>query len=164
MKRKCDDGVGYFENPTKMMTRDDSAIFMDNNYLQTNRSPMIGRPILASTPQANIVCNNTRRLVEFAAEARPKTSAMENVMDPTREAELRRVIDSFIHIYEQLDKTNDADVKPNYSYTELAFLAMLRSPNFCLPINEIYRSVSTESIYVYLYVFLFFKFHFHTDL
>lgn len=140
MKRKCEeDVVGYFENPTKMLARNDNVMFMDNNFLPRNQSPVIGRPMLASTPQANVVSNNSRRLVEFPTETRPMTSSFGNVTNPTREAELRRVIESFVSLYEQLDKTNDTDVKPNYSYTELAFLAMLRSPNFCLPINEIYR-------------------------
>lgn len=63
----------------------------------------------------------------------------QQVMNQSAEAELRHVIDNFVGIYEQLDKNDDIDVKPNYSYTELAYLAMLRSQNFCLPIAEIYR-------------------------
>lgn len=58
--------------------------------------------------------------------------------------ELRRVMDNFVNIYEQLGKCNGPNVKPNYSYTELAYLAMLRSPNFCLPITEIYRYIQSR--------------------
>lgn len=58
--------------------------------------------------------------------------------------ELRRVVDNFVNIYEQLGKCNGPNVKPNYSYTELAYLAMLRSPNFCLPITEIYRYIQSR--------------------
>lgn len=59
-------------------------------------------------------------------------------VNETTDTELRRVIDNFVQIYEQLDKCDLSDKKPNYSYTELAYLAMLRSPNFCLPIAQIY--------------------------
>lgn len=58
--------------------------------------------------------------------------------------DLRRVIDEFVAIYERLDSTDDPLVKPNYSYTELVYLALLRSPNFCLPINEIYKYIQTK--------------------
>ena len=60
------------------------------------------------------------------------------------DSELRRVMDNFVNIYEQLGKCNGPNMKPNYSYTELAYLAMLRSPNFCLPITEIYRYIQSR--------------------
>ena len=84
---------------------------------QTPSKPI---PVLTSTP--HVRCN-----------------VNELVMEADADAELRRVIDNFVAIYEQLDRCEGSDVKPNYSYTELAYLAMLRSPNFCLPITEIYR-------------------------
>ena len=67
-------------------------------------------------------------------------------MDAVGEAEmeLRRVMDTFVNIYEQLGKCNGPNMKPNYSYTELAYLAMLRSPNFCLPITEIYSYIQSR--------------------
>lgn len=58
--------------------------------------------------------------------------------------ELRAVVDNFIRIYESLDDTTRTDTKPNYSYTEMIYLAMLRSPNFCLPIPEIYKYIMTK--------------------
>ena len=60
------------------------------------------------------------------------------------DSELRRVVDNFVSVYEQLGKCNGPNVKPNYSYTELAYLAMLRSQNFCLPITEIYRYIQSR--------------------
>ncbi|ESO90934.1 hypothetical protein LOTGIDRAFT_145721, partial [Lottia gigantea] len=51
---------------------------------------------------------------------------------------------NFVNIYEKLDPTDDPAFKPNYSYTELVYLAVLRSPNFCLPIGEIYKYVQNR--------------------
>ena len=136
MKRKYDQDTGYCENPTKYLVREDEIMYMNNSYIHPAQSPLIGQPPLASTPQPHDV-NISSRLVHFTGAL--QTRLTPDVINMSREAELRRVIESFVGIYEQLDKTNDGTVKPNYSYTELAFLAMLRSPNFCLPINEIYK-------------------------
>ena len=62
----------------------------------------------------------------------------------TIESELRKVMDDFVKVYERLDLSDDATCKPNYSYTELVYLAILRSPNFCLPITEIYRYIKSR--------------------
>lgn len=61
--------------------------------------------------------------------------------EPFGRGELRCIIDNFVDIYEKLSPSQEIDQKPNYSYTELIFLAILRSPNFCLPIQEIYSYV-----------------------
>ncbi|XP_060081016.1 forkhead box protein N3-like [Ylistrum balloti] len=60
------------------------------------------------------------------------------------EADLRKVMDDFVQVYERLDTGDDPTKKPNYSYTELVYLAVLRSPNFCLPITEIYRYIKSR--------------------
>lgn len=60
------------------------------------------------------------------------------------ESDLRRVIAEFVDFYEKLDTTDLVNRKPNYSYTELIFLALMRSPNFCLPIHEIYRYIRSR--------------------
>ncbi|XP_064600835.1 forkhead box protein A2-like [Liolophura sinensis] len=60
--------------------------------------------------------------------------------------DLRSVLDNFVRIYEGLD-TQDGSRKPNFTYTELIFLAIMRSPNFCLPITEIYRYIETGFCY-----------------
>lgn len=60
------------------------------------------------------------------------------------EAELRIVMDDFVKVYERLDQDDDVNVKPNYSYTELIYLSILRSPNFCLPISEIYKYIKSR--------------------
>ncbi|KAK3609024.1 hypothetical protein CHS0354_020687 [Potamilus streckersoni] len=65
------------------------------------------------------------------------------------DADLRRAVDDFVNLYENLDTCNEVNTKPNYSYTELIYLAMMRSPNFCLPITEIYKYIESR--------FLFFK-------
>jgi len=62
----------------------------------------------------------------------------------TAEAELRTVMDDFVTVYERLDQDDDVNVKPNYSYTELIYLSILRSPNFCLPISEIYKYIKSR--------------------
>lgn len=63
------------------------------------------------------------------------------------EAELRAVMDDFVNVYESLDQSDVVDSKPNYSYTELIYLAILRSPNFCLPITEIYKYIKNRFSY-----------------
>ncbi|OWF50056.1 forkhead box protein A1-A-like [Mizuhopecten yessoensis] len=60
------------------------------------------------------------------------------------EADLRKVMDDFVQVYERLDTGDDPTKKPNYSYTELVYLAILRSPNFCLPITEIYKYIRSR--------------------
>ncbi|XP_069106439.1 forkhead box protein I3-like [Argopecten irradians] len=60
------------------------------------------------------------------------------------ESDLRKVMDDFVQVYEKLDVGDDPTKKPNYSYTELVYLAILRSPNFCLPITEIYRYIKSR--------------------
>ncbi|KAL3891963.1 hypothetical protein ACJMK2_004309 [Sinanodonta woodiana] len=65
------------------------------------------------------------------------------------DADLRKVVENFVNLYENLDTCNDVNRKPSYSYTELVYLALMRSPNFCLPITEIYRYIESR--------FLFFK-------
>ena len=55
---------------------------------------------------------------------------------PELQAATRRVIDTFVKVYEQ---DPEPGKKPLYSYSELSFLALLRSPSFCLPVTEIYR-------------------------
>lgn len=139
MKRKYESDVGVVDNRTKMFVKNDGIVLRDNNFVPTDFSPGVGRPVMASTPQGNAADVVTRRDCYPTSTACSPMSSTGHVPNPTREAELRRVIDAFVGVYEQLDKLNDVDVKPNYSYTELAFLAMLRSPNFCLPITEIYR-------------------------
>ncbi|XP_033727511.1 forkhead box protein A1-A-like [Pecten maximus] len=60
------------------------------------------------------------------------------------ETDLRKVMDDFVEVYEKLDTGDDPTKKPNYSYTELVYLAVLRSPNFCLPITEIYKYIKSR--------------------
>lgn len=138
MKRKLELGTDVLENPAKMLVNSENIV-LTNGIPLAEHSSGIRRPLMASSPQTTVFCNDLRRQLDFQTSLRHPASQIETAIDPAREAELRRVINSFVGVYEQLDKTDDADVKPNYSYTELAFLAMLRSPNFCLPINEIYR-------------------------
>lgn len=63
------------------------------------------------------------------------------------EKELRAIMDDFVQVYERLDTGDNADSKPNYSYTELVFLAILRSTNFCLPITEIYKYIQSRFVF-----------------
>ncbi|XP_071143232.1 uncharacterized protein [Mytilus edulis] len=63
------------------------------------------------------------------------------------ETELRTVMDDFVTVYERLDQEDKADKKPNYSYTEMIYLSILRSPNFCLPITEIYKYIRNRFSY-----------------
>lgn len=60
------------------------------------------------------------------------------------EAQLRGVLADFVRVYERLSPGDDPNTKPSYSYSELVFLALLRSPNFCLPINEIYKYIQSR--------------------
>jgi len=144
MKRKYDHSVGYEENPSKFLLASQNDVMYNvavENYV-VETSPL-GRPVLASTPVANGNVNgsafNRRHHAQPTSRSfnapRPRSPPT-----PTRnDGELRRVIDNFVTVYEQLDRTDEPHAKPNYSYTELAFLALLRAPNFCLPITEIYR-------------------------
>ncbi|KAJ8322379.1 hypothetical protein KUTeg_000850 [Tegillarca granosa] len=63
------------------------------------------------------------------------------------EKELRAIMDDFVQVYERLDIGDNTDSKPNYSYTELVFLAILRSTNFCLPITEIYKYIQSRFVF-----------------
>lgn len=60
------------------------------------------------------------------------------------ELQLRQVLGDFVRLYERLSPDDDPGTKPNYSYSELVFLAILRSPNFCLPIGEIYKYIQSR--------------------
>ncbi|KAH3748575.1 uncharacterized protein LOC127847246 [Dreissena polymorpha] len=143
MKRKFAAGDGAsMENPAKIMLPGSSGDMFQNSY----GSPLIGKPMSASTPVGE---TGSRRQVHVASSSsgigalRMHHSLRTSAMDAA-EVELRRVIDNFVNVYEQLDRSDSAAAKPNYSYTELAFLAMLRSPNFCLPITEIYRYIQAR--------------------
>lgn len=138
MKRKFAAGDGAsLGNPAKFILTGIAGDMFQNSY----GSPRIGKPMSASTPVAETgsrrqthVTSNTAGIGVFRTHHSPSPSAMD-----AAEVELRRVIDNFVNVYEQLDRSDSTSAKPNYSYTELAFLAMLRAPNFCLPITEIYR-------------------------
>ncbi|XP_062605466.1 forkhead box protein N4-like [Saccostrea cucullata] len=60
------------------------------------------------------------------------------------EYQLRQVMNDFVRLYERLNPEDDPSTKPSYSYSELVFLAILRSPNFCLPIGEIYKYIQAR--------------------
>ncbi|XP_061178647.1 forkhead box protein N4-like [Saccostrea echinata] len=60
------------------------------------------------------------------------------------ELQLRQVMNDFVRLYERLNPEDDPSTKPSYSYSELVFLAILRSPNFCLPIGEIYKYIQAR--------------------
>ncbi|KAK3088142.1 hypothetical protein FSP39_015332 [Pinctada imbricata] len=61
-----------------------------------------------------------------------------------QEIELRMIMDNLVNIYEKLDQSDNPHAKPNYSYSEMVYLAILRSKNFCLPLAEIYRYMQTR--------------------
>ncbi|XP_050389858.2 uncharacterized protein LOC126808855 [Patella vulgata] len=89
------------------------------------------------------------RLEQFKSErlvpALPQPSASAQPM-PT-DVDLHNVMMNFVNIYEKLDASDELLEKPNYSYTELVYLAILRSPNFCLPIGEIYKYVQNRFVF-----------------
>ena len=103
--------------------------------------------------KSETVMNYSANYVPPLPDSSPCVPAMANVEEHgttnagEADSELRRVMDNFINIYEQLGKCDGPNVKPNYSYTELAYLAMLRSPNFCLPITEIYRYIQSRFVF-----------------
>ncbi|XP_060566633.1 uncharacterized protein LOC132725203 [Ruditapes philippinarum] len=134
MKRKLEEtDDGFFEKPTKMLP----TVPGNYNCREVDSPPgQIGRPVLASTPQGVTFVGTRTTMPGIPASTLQTNSAAEN--------ELRHVIDNFVNVYEQLDKNDDPDVKPNYSYSELAYIAMLRSPNFCLPIGQIYSYIQTR--------------------
>jgi hypothetical protein len=65
-------------------------------------------------------------------------------MHSAAEMQLRHILEDFVCLYERLCPEDDPSIKPNYSYSELVFLAILRSPNFCLPIGEIYKYIQSR--------------------
>ncbi|XP_045182963.2 uncharacterized protein LOC123541496 [Mercenaria mercenaria] len=142
MKRKLEDANDVFlQNPTKMLPTVAGTCSKNIVYQVVGTSPeQIGRPILASTPQG--VSDVGRRQCTLPTARRIPTTTLQS--NPAADNELRHVIDNFVSVYEQLDMTDNPDVKPNYSYSELAYLAMLRSPNFCLPIGQIYSYIQSR--------------------
>ncbi|KAK6186973.1 hypothetical protein SNE40_006228 [Patella caerulea] len=82
---------------------------------------------------------------ERLVPALPQPSASAQPM-PT-DVDLHNVMMNFVNIYEKLDSSDELLEKPNYSYTELVYLAVLRSPNFCLPIGEIYKYVQNRFVF-----------------
>ncbi|XP_064600834.1 forkhead box C1-A-like [Liolophura sinensis] len=84
-------------------------------------------------------------LLKYRKVSRPASIKKTPVPSVTQD-DLRSVLDNFVRIYEGLD-TQDVSQKPNFTYTELIFLAIMRSPNFCLPITEIYRYIETGFCY-----------------
>jgi hypothetical protein len=60
---------------------------------------------------------------------------------------LSKHINKFLDIYEKLEPVNHPDVKPNYSYTELLMMAILRSPNYCRPITEVYTYIKENYLF-----------------
>ncbi|KAL4218513.1 hypothetical protein ACF0H5_023247 [Mactra antiquata] len=141
MKRKLDEtDVEYF-NPQVKISPSGQRGYYDYQTQPTGSPRHIGRPMLSSTPQAQYYKHGSNMRRENFVSARPNTSARQLHLSQSADTELRHVIDNFVAVYEQLDKSDEIDVKPNYSYTELAYLAMLRSQNFCLPIAEIYSYI-----------------------
>ncbi|XP_064600839.1 forkhead box protein N2-like [Liolophura sinensis] len=84
-----------------------------------------------------------RSLLKYRASSAPSRQAMTTPCATVSQDHLRNTIDQFISIYEGLDHADETR-KPNFSYTELIFLSIMRSPNFCLPISEIYRYIQTQ--------------------
>ncbi|WAR16506.1 LIN31-like protein, partial [Mya arenaria] len=120
---------------------------------QYGESPMVhSRPVSTSTPYAN---SNSYRRQNHENIPMSNGFVRQHQMPPTGQStstsrsdeELRRVVDNFVSVYEKLDRTDTADAKPNYSYTELAFLALLRAPNFALPITEIYKYIQSRFLF-----------------
>lgn len=83
---------------------------------------------------------NIRRLPPQTSRISPPPLTEEQYQ-PFQDSELRKIVDNFVDIYEKLSPINDAELKPCFTYTELIFLAIMRSPHFCLPIHEIYKYV-----------------------
>ena len=70
---------------------------------------------------------------------------------PTKEEDIeitldmfKKLVKNFVELYEKLDTQNDRNTKPSYSYTELIFMSILRSPIYCLTIHEIYRYIEKK--------------------
>jgi len=84
-------------------------------------------------------------LLKYRKTYNPVTTKKQSVQAISQN-DLHSVLNSFVQIYESLDSRLN-NQKPNYTYTELIFLAIMRSPNFCLPITEIYRYIETRFSY-----------------
>ncbi|XP_071094364.1 uncharacterized protein [Haliotis cracherodii] len=67
--------------------------------------------------------------------------------DTAEVVDLRNVMTKFLAVYEKLGGTTLPDEKPNYSYTEMIFLAILDAPNFCLTAPEIYKHIQKKFLY-----------------
>lgn len=82
-------------------------------------------------------------LLKYRASSAPHRLATATPCAAVSQDHLRDMIDQFVNVYEGLDHADETR-KPNFSYTELIFLSIMRSPNFCLPISEIYRYIQTR--------------------
>ncbi|XP_064653037.1 uncharacterized protein LOC135503406 [Lineus longissimus] len=84
---------------------------------------------------------------ESSASPRLKQNYVETPLSPDDHENLSRHINKFLDIYGKLEPVNHPDVKPNYSYTELLMMAILRSPNYCRPIQEVYSYIREKYLF-----------------